>query len=235
VGVAHLAAQRVASHPLTRPDSVHGHLLHLSAQMDGGVVGGRDLELVLAVGGAALLLDGVGDLVGQEVHAEGIVGLVAALGEVDVLADGVGLGPDGAGGGGGLAAGVDPDAGQVGAGRLLELPLEVGRQGLAGGGRGAVDRGLGASGDAVVVAVRHALDPAAAAAHGLAQRSGGVGIRDPEHELRRWRQPRGQRRLASGRAGAAGAQVEVEVGVAQAVQVEIHGASDDTERAGRRV
>ena len=120
--------------------------------MLGRVLGRRDLELVLPSLGAAGLLGGVRDLVGEQVQAEGIVGLVAAVGEVDVVADGVRLGADGARGLGRVGAGVHAHAGQIGAERLLELALDPGGQGGTAAAAGPRDRGLGVGGHAVGVA-----------------------------------------------------------------------------------
>src|SRR5581483_4813710 len=81
----------------------------------GAVAGLAHLQLVLGGGAGRSLLDGVGQLVGDQVIALGGVGPVLVLAEVDVPAHGVGPRADGGGrllrGG----AGVELDPAQVGA------------------------------------------------------------------------------------------------------------------------
>jgi hypothetical protein len=105
-----------------------------------GAGGGFGFLLVGVAGGvdaacgptAVLLLDDVGELVGEQALAGGRAGVVLAAGEEDVAAHGEGAGAEALGGLGGPLIGMEPHGREVGA--------EPGaHQGLAVGGEGAAD------------------------------------------------------------------------------------------------
>src|SRR5215472_1768403 len=101
---------------------------------------------------AGLLRD-VGELVHEQAPAAHGSGGVAVAIEDDVLADGVGLGVNGACRGGGGFSGVDADVAQVAAEALFHGVADGGVKGFAGSGEGLVDlrgrAGIGSGGNAV--------------------------------------------------------------------------------------
>ena len=87
------------------------------------VVGVRDRELAGRRGVA--LLHGVGDLVRDEPFAGGALGLIAVRAEVDVVTERERLGVVVGGRARGVAVGVDPHAGDVGAERAREARRQL--------------------------------------------------------------------------------------------------------------
>jgi hypothetical protein len=100
-------------------------------------------RLALRPGPTAPLLHRVRHLVGEQVHAERIVGAVLAGAEVHVLADGERARAQPGGGVCGARPGVDPDVAEVGAKARFEPAARIVRQRCARRAFGPRQRGLG--------------------------------------------------------------------------------------------